>query len=463
MPGAVGTPTLEAGDQQVVVTWTAPSEGGAVATYEVDIGIDGDWDQGPDTVTGLTELTTTVSGLTNDTSYDFRVRAVNSHGEGNWSDTVTATPTMGVAPGKAGRPEVISEITQVILTWTAPSDGGTVATYEVDAGISGDWDQGPDTMTGLTGSSTTVTSLTTGTVYDFRVRAVNDAGSGEWSNHRSVKVGFGPLPVSTTWSDGVSLGVTLKSYSDLPSYIPSTLDAGGGSATVEAWGSSPRTIEFTKTGEYDITLTWDVDATTGLTYEFTSDAPPPLEAPGQVGQPSLTAGDTQVEVIWSAPSDGGAVATYEVDIGIGGDWDQGPDPITGLTGLSTTVTNLTNDTTYDFRVSAVNATGNGDWSDTASATPTEPTPIPITPPNVSHQWPDNASITVTLRVYQNKPSFVPSSVDAGGGSWTVTPWDEISDGSTRTMTFSRTVYEDIVLKWWVNNDGTLSGEITDNN
>ncbi len=103
---------------------------------------------------------------------------------------------------------------------------------------------------------------------------------------------------------------------------------------------------------------------------------------------------------------------------------------------------------------------------TATPTPTPeptPTPQPISSPDVSHQWPDGASIAVTLRVYHNKPSYNPSSVDAGGGSWTVTSWSDVSESSTRTMTFSRSGYEDIVLDWWVETDGSVGGELTDNN
>ena len=36
-----------------------------------------------------------VTGLDNDTEYRVRVRAVNEHGTGPWSDTDTATPTGG--------------------------------------------------------------------------------------------------------------------------------------------------------------------------------------------------------------------------------------------------------------------------------------------------------------------------------------------------------------------------------
>ena len=86
---------------------------------------------------------------------------------------------------------------------------------------------------------------------------------------------------------------------------------------------------------------------------------------------SGTAGNTQVALTWSAPaSDGGAaISTYTVEHSA----DSGTTWITVIrsnsTALSYTVTSLTNATTYLFRVSAVNASGTGPSSATATATP----------------------------------------------------------------------------------------------
>ena len=85
-----GTPrNLEAapGNGQVTLTWQAPNDGGAVASYEYDMNADRDWQ---DAGTGTTK---TVTGLDNGTLYVFRVRAVNSSGAGAPTETVSATPT----------------------------------------------------------------------------------------------------------------------------------------------------------------------------------------------------------------------------------------------------------------------------------------------------------------------------------------------------------------------------------
>ena len=193
MPGRPDAPTAVAGDGEVAVSWATPAEDGgeAVASYDLDIGIGGDWSEGPDTVTGLTGTSTTVSDLTNGTAYDFRVRAANSVGAGEWSEAVSATPKAAehiVAPAAPTGLAGTSADGGVALAWTAPVDtgGAAITSYEVDIGIGGDWDEGPQNVISITETSTTVTGLTNGTAHDFRVRAVNSAGAGAWSETVSV-------------------------------------------------------------------------------------------------------------------------------------------------------------------------------------------------------------------------------------------------------------------------------------
>ena len=97
-----------------------------------------------------------------------------------------------------------------------------------------------------------------------------------------------------------------------------------------------------------------------------------------------TAGNGEVAIAWTAPADdgGAAIASYEVDIGIGGDWSEGPDPITGITETSRTVTELTNGATHDFRVRAVNSAGAGAWSEAVSLTPAAPATLILALPDL---------------------------------------------------------------------------------
>ena len=67
---------------------------------------------------------------------------------------------------------------QVTLSWTAPAStgGADISGYQYEQDGSGTW-----TDTGATATSHTVTGLTNGEVYTFRVRAVNSVGPGEAS------------------------------------------------------------------------------------------------------------------------------------------------------------------------------------------------------------------------------------------------------------------------------------------
>ena len=83
------------------MSWTAPTDdgGSAVTDYRIESSVDGaTWTAVDDGVS--TATTSTVSGLTNGTIYQFRVAAVNAVGTGSWSATVAATPAgPPAAPG----------------------------------------------------------------------------------------------------------------------------------------------------------------------------------------------------------------------------------------------------------------------------------------------------------------------------------------------------------------------------
>ena len=70
---------------------------------------------------------------------------------------------------------------QVMLSWVQPSGGAALTHYEYEQDGSETW-----TSTGGTAPSYTVTGLTNGQFYTFRVRAVNSAGQSAASGSRSA-------------------------------------------------------------------------------------------------------------------------------------------------------------------------------------------------------------------------------------------------------------------------------------
>ncbi len=163
------------------VDWTQPDAATAgITSYQILI------TQGTTvrTVTApggtATSKTFTVTGLTNGLPYTFQVRAVNANGTGALSAVSNTVIPQG-PPGVVAAPTANRGDTTASLDWTAPAnDGGDPITgYSVQV-RTGTTVFRTDILTG-TGTSTTVTGLTNGTAYNFRVAATNSLGTGSFS------------------------------------------------------------------------------------------------------------------------------------------------------------------------------------------------------------------------------------------------------------------------------------------
>jgi hypothetical protein len=126
-------------------------------------------------------------------------------------------------------------------------------------------------------------------------------------------------------------------------------------------------------------------------FDLPASTPPGPTVPDAIVNLSATAGDEQVTLTWSAPADNGSAITdyiveYGATSGFPGNAAVFSDGVSSLTGA--TVTGLTNDTNYSFRVATVNGIGTGPYSNVDTATPTT---APV-PPNDT----DVAEITVDI-------------------------------------------------------------------
>ena len=204
-PGAPQHLSGVPGDEQVMLTWDAPSSdgGSAILRYEYAINDSGTWiDAGLD-------LEETVPGLTNGQQYAFEVRAVNSAGPGAPARTA-ATPL--------GMPSVPESLTatggdgEVVLEWTEPADdGGSPVTgygYRYAAGQAVPEDvTWRDAGTELTA---TVSGLENETRYAFEVRARNRVGPGETSGTTALPLRLRAELFSTAAAEGEALVVGVR-------------------------------------------------------------------------------------------------------------------------------------------------------------------------------------------------------------------------------------------------------------
>ena len=190
-PGDVGTVRASAGNRTISLSWSAVADNGATVTYDIWWKRSSEsWSSNPNR--SQTGRSHTITGLTNNALYNVRVRARNSAGSSAYS-FVNATPRAGRpnAPQLSGsfRPG------SVALSWTSPSNNGSaVISYRLqwrNVTDSENWNSTRQVTIGsshasFNGRSHTVTGLTNGDSYQFRIYATNSSGEGSASNILSV-------------------------------------------------------------------------------------------------------------------------------------------------------------------------------------------------------------------------------------------------------------------------------------
>jgi titin len=366
-PDAPSDVVLTPGDGSLSASFTLGADGGSAVTrieYRLD---GGNWVD-----SGALTSPLAIAGLTNGTTYTVELRAVSALGAGDASAPVDGTPsTVAGAPGSVG---AVAADGATTVSWAAPlSDGGAaVSGYVVtlyDQSTSG-VPQGSCVTGGAT--SCTVTGLDNGTTYYVGVVALNAVGSSPAS---APRVAVRPLGAPTVEIASITPGATSLSVD------VDTDDGGAPLAAYEyrldggAWVSAATTAEpFTISGlvtgtAYSVQVRALNSVGAGPASAAVSATPRTL--PGAPTALSATGVAASAELDWTMPADdGGAPITdYVVQYATNanGPFTTFADGTSALT--STTVTGLTNGTSYVFRVAAVNAAGTGPVSSLSSATP----------------------------------------------------------------------------------------------
>ena len=172
VPDAPTGVSAVAGSGSATVSWTAPANGGSVITRYTVVPYIGGTAQTARTVTGTPPAASlVVTGLTNGTAYTFTVMATNAVGNGAVSAPSTAVTPTGVPGAPTGVVGVRGD-GAVTVSWTAPvSNGGSGITGYTVTPFIGTVAQPVTTVTGdPPAASVTVTGLTNGTAYTFKVR-----------------------------------------------------------------------------------------------------------------------------------------------------------------------------------------------------------------------------------------------------------------------------------------------------
>ena len=214
-PAAPTNLSATPGETRVVLTWDNPANN-TITRYQyrrkTGTGAYGNWTD----ISGSGASTTayTVTGLTSSTAYTFEVRAKNVGGNGEAATVTTATlpaaPTnLWPDPGDGA----------VTLSWTNPG-GDTIASHEVSTDGGTTFSDIPNSGQGQTNATGyTVTGLTNGIQYTFKLRAVNASGAGDASSVTATPIAKPAAPANfaaTRGSDGGEVALTWDDPGNVP-------------------------------------------------------------------------------------------------------------------------------------------------------------------------------------------------------------------------------------------------------
>ena len=213
----------------LTLSWSAPASGGAVTAYQVEAG---SWPGGSDLAslsTGNTATSFFAPGVANGTYY-LRVRAAGAAGLGAPSNEVTAQvgPAPPAAPGPPSGLTASASGSSIALSWTAPSTGGAVTAYRVEAGAGPGLANLANFSTGSTATTFNASGVADG-MYHLRVRATNSIGTSAPSNEAILAVGCsGPPGAPTSFRVTSNSGGTVTFAWNAPGGSPTgyVLEAG---------------------------------------------------------------------------------------------------------------------------------------------------------------------------------------------------------------------------------------------
>ncbi len=335
------------------------------------------------------------------------------------------------APG-AITATVISD-TQINLTWSAPGSVGAgfvdyQIEYSADNGVT--WTAFPHTAS--TTAAASITGLVGNTSYRFRVAVINAIGINDYQT-----TGTTPLKITKISAPTSVVANSFENGSVTVSWVPATQ----GSATTIKYLVKAQLSGVDKGNLCDVTTTSCVitGLTNGTTYDIVVTPRDPSLVNGVIFTPyptatpsagvtSLSIGSptqTSVPLSWVQPVNGSSVTLtgitgYTVQYSTG-DYSTWTDASTAVAaGTGYTVTGLTGNTNYKFRVRLNNPANTAPWVTTSTAVLTSPV-APSAPTNVSGTSDANGSSVITWTPGSNGGSAITGykvEYSTDGSAWT---------------------------------------------
>lgn len=158
--------SVEAGNEQAIVSWVPGQENGSPITgYRIE------WDGG---TKNCASSPCTITGLTNGTAYSFRIYANSAVGDSQAS-TPSESVTPKTFPTSPSDVQAIAGDGEALVSWSAATSRGSQITGYIIY-----WEGGSQDCAA---SPCTITGLTNGVTYRFRVVAKSAVGNSELSEY----------------------------------------------------------------------------------------------------------------------------------------------------------------------------------------------------------------------------------------------------------------------------------------
>ena len=392
---ATGLSASGATTTTVGLSWTLPTQPGSVTVTRVEVQRQSDTTWSSVTRLGASATTHTVTGLTAGTAHSFRIRLVTSGGNAD-SDAVSAD-TLAAPKPATGLASTDPTQTTVDLAWTLPAQGSGVSVTGVEVQQQSGTTWSTVATLGASATTHTVTGLTAGTRYIFRIRLVTSGGN---ADSDAVSADTLAAPRAAT---GLAASDPTQSTIDLAWTLPA--QGSGVSVTgVEVQQQSGTTWSTVATLGASAAMHTVTGLSASTTYSFrirlvtnSGSADSDTVSAGTLAAPraatgltALNATPTTVDLSWTLPEQPeGLTVTRVLLLQQAADDSRTMIKPLAADATSHTVTGLTASTSYSFRIE-IQTSGGNTRSDTVSAdTPVVPKAATgLTASNVTHTTAD---------------------------------------------------------------------------
>ncbi|MFH2204600.1 MAG: fibronectin type III domain-containing protein, partial [Elusimicrobiota bacterium] len=345
-------------ESSAAVSWTAlppAPQNASAAAYVLQASPNADFSSGVlySSTTDVAENAHVVTGLSFDTTYYFRIAALNIGGAASYAN-LSATSTLAAQPGAPAVAAVYQ--TSAAVSWTDIVGQG----YRLEASENADFSGTiyPVATTNGDAVALTVTGLTANTTYFYRAASINWGGSPNYiAVDAASTLALQPAAPSYSWvfvssaaaswtavnADGYRLEASSTNYNGTGTvYFSSTTDGGATQLTLLDPELEPNTTYYLRAGAYNHNSALSY-ALLGATVTRTNLPTEPT---------AFTSFVTSMTVSWGEPA--GGAAGYRLELALNSSFsplatssstDNGALTSLGVTGLSA-------NTTYYFRAAS---------------------------------------------------------------------------------------------------------------